>query len=398
MQVLFASILPIMKSRPSYFMLLFVVLVISTCTKDVASNETISSNKTLSDVKQQAIADYAKLVYANYYDCLISAQNLKQAIDSFVANPNELTHQAAKQHWLFARKYYSQSEAFRFYGGPIDAENGIEGRINAWPLDEAYIDYVAGDDNAGIINNNHDYPNISSALLSSLNEQQSETNICTGFHAVEFLLWGQDHSLQQAGTRHYTDFSKAKNHSRRKQYLTQITQLLVDDLKQLVDAWAEGSAFRSEFISPKNCDASFAKILNGLSTFCTVELVGERMTVALNNRDMEDEQSCFSDNTHNDIIQNFNGIIHVLNNNYTTISGSKILGVSINQVIKNVDPKLYQILNQALANATQKTNAIQTPFDAALVNNTNNSVANAITSLKLVGSYLQQTSSKFSQQ
>lgn len=387
-----------MKNSTRYFILLFVVFVISTCTKDTTSNENIVGGNSSSLLKQQAIADYAKLVYANYYDCLISAQKLQQAINHFIASPNELTHQAAKQQWLFTRKYYSQSEAFRFYGGPIDAENGLEGRINAWPLDEAYIDYVDDNANAGIINNKQDYPNISEALLINLNEQQSETNICTGFHAIEFLLWGQDHSLQQAGTRHYTDFTTAKNYERRAQCLQQIAQLLVDDLKQLVDAWAEGSTFRSEFIRSKNYDASFAKILDGLSTFCTVELVGERMTVALNNRNMEDEQSCFSDNTHNDIIQNFNGIINVLDNNYTTISGEVISGIGINQVLKNVNPKLYQMLNQAITNATIKTNAIQVPFDAALVNNANNTVANAITSLKLVGAYLQQINAEFAQQ
>ena len=59
----------------------------------------------------------------------------------------------ARKAWLAAREPYGQTEAFRFYGGPIDDAKGPEGRINAWPLDEAYIDSVKGKAGSGIINN-----------------------------------------------------------------------------------------------------------------------------------------------------------------------------------------------------------------------------------------------------
>ena len=81
-----------------------------------------------------------------YEASLDSATELDAAIDAFLADPTEETLEAAKQAWLAARDDYGLTEAFRFYGGPIDNEtDGPEGLINAWPLDEVYIDYVEGD-------------------------------------------------------------------------------------------------------------------------------------------------------------------------------------------------------------------------------------------------------------
>ena len=77
--------------------------------------------------------------------------------------------------------------------------DGPEGLINAWPLDEAYIDYVEGDPAAGVVNDPDTYPTIDAELLTSLNEQGGEANISTGWHAIEFLLWGQDLSTDGPG-------------------------------------------------------------------------------------------------------------------------------------------------------------------------------------------------------
>ena len=102
---------------------------------------------------KSVIEHYADGVYATYQTSLEQATTMKTAIDAFVAAPSQATLDAAKQAWIDARDDYGLSEAFRFYGGPIDDENDRpEGQINAWPLDEAYIDYVDGKPDAGIIN------------------------------------------------------------------------------------------------------------------------------------------------------------------------------------------------------------------------------------------------------
>ncbi|MCB0226566.1 MAG: iron-regulated protein, partial [Anaerolineae bacterium] len=159
----------------------------------------------LDALKTEAVETYANIVFANYEDAYNSAVELQDKIDAFVADPTAETMQAAKEAWLAAREPYGQTEAFRFYGGPIDDEDGPEGLINAWPLDEVYIDYVDGEETSGIINDVETYPTIDKELLISLNEVGAEENISTGFHAIEFLLWGQDLSSDGAGNRPYTD-------------------------------------------------------------------------------------------------------------------------------------------------------------------------------------------------
>ena len=132
------------------------------------------------------------MVASSYADAHAAAVELRDAIASFVADPSEAGLEAARQAWLDAREPYGQTEAFRFYDGPIDnPETGPEGRLNAWPMDEAYVDYVEGMPDAGIINDAASHPTIDAELLSQLNEQGGETNIASGYPAIEFLLWAK---------------------------------------------------------------------------------------------------------------------------------------------------------------------------------------------------------------
>ena len=203
------------------------------------------------DMRAEVVENYADLVHESYQISLDSATTMDEAIDAFVADPNAETLAAAQDAWLTARDDYGPTEAFRFYGGPIDdEENGVEGLLNAWPLDEAYIDYVDGSPDAGVINLPDEYPTIDADLLVSLNEQGGEANISTGWHAIEFLLWGQDLSTDGAGTRPVEDYTTGTNADRRAAYLTVASDLLLTHLGQMVDAWApEGDNYRVEFLA-----------------------------------------------------------------------------------------------------------------------------------------------------
>ncbi|MEM1044453.1 MAG: imelysin family protein, partial [Bacteroidota bacterium] len=140
--------------------------------------------------RAEAVSAYADIVAASYQDSYDAAVELDQAIDAFVEAPSEAGLEAAKEAWLTAREPYGQTEAYRFANGPIDDADGPEGLLNAWPLDEAYIDYVEGDSDAGIINRPEDFPTIDQQLILDLNEQGGEENVSAGYHAIEFLLWG----------------------------------------------------------------------------------------------------------------------------------------------------------------------------------------------------------------
>ncbi len=323
------------------------------------------------ELKAETINTYAEIVYASYEDSYNAALDLQTAVHEFVANPSEETHQAAKDAWLAAREPYGQTEAFRFYGGPIDDEDGPEGLINSWPLDEVYIDYVEGNENAGIINNLEDYPEINADLLESLNEEGAEENISVGFHAIEFLLWGQDLSADGNGKRPYTDFvvdGTAANPERRAQYLTLVTDLLVQHLGEMKDAWAPEVAdnYRAEFVAQEP-DAALQAILTGIGVLSKSELAGERIFTAYDNQDQEDEHSCFSDNTHRDIINNAQGIANVILGEYTRSDGSTVSGTSLVDVVTAVNPDLATELTTLVETSMSNVNAIPAPFDQAIV-------------------------------
>ncbi len=318
--------------------------------------------------KADVVSNYADIVLASYEDSLTSAEALQAAINDFVANPSEETQQAAKDAWLAAREPYGQTEVYRFYGGPIDDEDGPEGLLNAWPLDEAYVDYVEGAPESGIINNPTDYPEITAELLASLNEVGAEENISTGYHAIEFLLWGQDLSADSNGQRSYTDYTDAPNADRRAAYLVAAADLLVQDLQTMVSEWEAGSDdnYRAAFLA-EDPDDAIQKMLTGAGVLSKSELAGERMFVAYDNQDQEDEHSCFSDNTHRDIITNAQGIYNVLTGTYTRTDGSEISGPGIIALVETVDAELSAELQSLADTALASTEAIHTPFDQAIV-------------------------------
>jgi putative iron-regulated protein len=237
----------------------------------------------------------------------MTAGALNTSLKTLVMDPSEANLEAAKQAWLASREPYLQTEVYRFYDGPIDhPEDGPEGLINAWPLDENYIDYVDGMPTAGIINGDGV---IDAATLEGLNEQGGEANIATGYHAVEFLLWGQDLSDDgNGGQRPHTDYvtddtGTAANQDRRGLYLTVVGDMLVDHIGSVHGHWMENGQYRADFVASENTADSIRKILTGMIVLSGFETGGERLKAALDSGNRDDEHSCFSDNTHRDMIQ-----------------------------------------------------------------------------------------------
>ena len=313
------------------------------------------------------LANYANIVHATYADAAQAAKVLQKAVDDFVAAPSAAGLEAARKAWLAAREPYGQSEVFRFYGGPIDDAKDVEGRLNAWPLDEAYIDYVKGKADSGLVNKPKSPLSIDS--LVKLNARGGEANVATGYHAIEFLLWGQDFNQNGPGERSYTDFvdGQGKNADRRRKYLKLVTDQVVADLEYLTGQWADGQAnYRAKFLKDKP-DAALRKVLTGMAVLSSAELAGERMQVALDNQDQEDEHSCFSDNTHRDIVANAAGIRNVLMGEYKRIDGSVVQGPGIKDLVADKDAKLAERLVTDFGASVAAAEAIQAPFDQEIM-------------------------------
>jgi len=318
---------------------------------------------------EAVIRRYAANLYANYSDALLGTEQLRDAVDAFVAAPTAAALAAAQSAWLAARPAYLTTEVARFSDGPIDnPDTGVEGFVNAWPLDEAYIDYVVGMPDAGIINRPDLYPEITKEALLDANEGQGETTISTGWHAIEFLLWGQDLDPNGPGHRPYTDYltdgtGTAANQERRGTYLRVVTDLLVQQLTQVRDAWIPNQPgnYRAEFVAV-DTDEALRRILTGMGTLSGGELTGERLSVAYDTKDQENEHSCFSDNTHVDHRNDELGIENAFFGRYGTVTGPGIY-----DLVHAVNAELADATRDAISAARAAILQIPVPFDQAIL-------------------------------
>ncbi|MEM9235248.1 MAG: imelysin family protein [Verrucomicrobiota bacterium] len=308
------------------------------------------------------VSHYSDLVSANYTDALAAAKTMQADIEAFLDEPTAESMKKARDSWTAARIPYLQTEVFRFYEGPIDDEDGPEGLLNAWPLDEAYIDYVKGDATAGIVNDPKTHPKITAELIEALNEKDGEANISSGYHAIEYLLWGQDFSADGPGERPHTDYTTAKNADRRATYLRASTSLLVQHLEQLVAEWApDQDNFRKAFVAlPK--EEAYEKILTGMSMLSGFEMASERLNVAYDTQAQEDEHSCFSDTTHNDMVYDLVGIANVWNGSYKGLKGP-----GMKSVAEKANADLAAKLDERINASVKAAKAIPTPFDQAVL-------------------------------
>ena len=362
--------------------ILFILLVFgfSSCSKTETSKEESNQNASSAELKQ-VVLNYANIVHASYVDSLNLAKNMQEKINNFLEAPSQKGLDEAKQSWVDSRFPYLQTEVYRFYGGPIDDEDGPEGLLNAWPMDESYVDYVKGSPKSGIINNPADYPEITQELLLSLNEKEGEENISCGYHAIEFLLWGQDFNSDGPGNRPFTDYTTAANAERRKEFLKVTVDLLIENLQSLVDDWApDQTNYRNDFVNSQPKE-SFQKILMGMTLLAGFELAGERILVAYESKAQEDEHSCFSDTTHNDSIYDIIGIKNVWTGRYTRADGSIIEGPGIRNFALGIDTDLSEKIDNSLKLALKTSMEIPKPFDQAILAQKGSDTSNSIMSL-----------------
>ena len=311
---------------------------------------------------------YADIAQATYEDSLTAARHLDAAAQALVAEPTEANLVAARQAWLEARVPYQQSEAYRF-GNP--AVDDWEGLVNAWPLDEGLIDYVdssygdSSDENpyyaANVIAHSElriggsdiDASTIDTALLESLQEVDGiESNVSRGYHAIEFLLWGQDLNGTDAGAgaRPATDFDTANctggNCDRRGAYLTAATALLISDLEDAVAMWSDGGDARADVLDGTP-EEGLAMMLTGLGSLSYGELAGERIQLGLMLHDPEEEHDCFSDNTVWSHYYDLVGMQNVWRGRYVRTDGSLVEGESLQGLVENQDPAVAQAMADA---------------------------------------------------
>jgi len=325
---------------------------------------------------ETVIVNYADIALASYQDSLASAKLLQTSLQALVETPTQANLKQARNAWKAARVPYMQTEVFRFGNSIVD---DWEGKVNAWPLDEGLIDYVAtsyggeSEDNpfytanviakdSIVLSGNEVSTNvITKELLSdTLHEVDGvEANVATGYHAVEFLLWGQDLNGTKAGAgnRPASDFD-VKNCTggrceKRNQFLLVSTELLIDDLAWMVDQWKINGAARQSLLN--NTDDAITSIFTGMGSLSYGELAGERVKLGVLLHDPEEEHDCFSDNTHNSHFYDVKGIANVYSGEYKKVNGELVSGPSVSDLVKkqstSVDTDIVNTINASLSAA-----------------------------------------------
>lgn len=421
----------------------------------VASSSSASNNSAkivVSDVRK-VLETNADIALAAYSDSVDTAVMLQTALATFKAEPTQANLDAAKLAWLVAREPYGQTEVYRFRLSPIDStnyqdEDGPEGDINAWPLGEGLIDYVSngtdfGPDQVGVTEHTTgvDYPNktiinstdieINAALISNTATAPDEHDVIAGYHAIEFLLWGQDlnidnsadtedsremstggNILNSGGHRPLEDFTTNDFADRRHTYLEVVAAKLVADLTSVRDGWADGAAYREAFTNVS--DAATAKrklteILVGMGTLSEGELAGERIQIAFRGNSQEDEHSCFSDNTHRDILLNAEGVSNSYYGEYAgydsdldgidDVTTRAVVGYGIDDYLEDVSLNdLANSMEAALSATWTNVEAVDasaragSPVDVLIMDNNNrdNVLAQSILSLSAQANVIAQ--------
>jgi len=352
-------------SRPALLLSAALLLLTTACSRQPPD-----------DPRRPVVAQYADLVSATYDDVVSTLRELDRSVDSLLAQPSEAALNAARDRWKAARIAYSQSETFRFYAGPIDGEGGPESEVNGWPMDENHIDAVANGYNASpgldIVGNAGAFPGITPELLANQNEAGGEKNVASGYHAIEFLLWGQDLNdpPTSAGQRPYTDFvsdgSKTSATARRGQYLKAASTLLLRDMEAVAAQWrkpADGTEnYRSQLVAG-DVYTGLKRMITGMVTLAEVEMAGERMNVPMLSGDQEEEQSCFSDTTIADLRNNAVGIENVYFARYRRLDGDSVSGPSLADLVKKADPRSAEEMAARMDRTRSALQALQDPFD-----------------------------------
>ena len=308
------------------------------------------------------VAHYVDLGRAKFEDTVTTAKVLDAAIDALLAKPSDETLKAAREAWIAARVPYQQTEVYRFGNPEVDE---FEGKVNAWPLDEGLIDYVdesygsESDENALFVANvvankslqlngeTIDASTITPELLADKLHAAGDVdaNVATGYHAIEFLLWGQDLNGNGpgAGNRPASDYDAANcthgNCDRRAAYLKAASTLLVQDLDAMLASFQPDGALAKR-LAEADPKTGLSTILTGMGSLSYGELAGERMKLGLMLHDPEEEQDCFSDNTQASHLNDAIGIAGAYTGRYTRIDGTDMTGPSLSELVAEKDPAL----------------------------------------------------------
>ena len=364
--------------KPKFIAFFILVILIWSCKKKSQDPAPVveAVKEPISSIEKEVLINYLNTAQAAYLDAYETTDSLNIKIKAFVQNPDAIRFETCKAAWKRARIFYGQTEAYRGLGGPIEE---YESFINAWPLDEAYVDYVYDSTKVknvygGIINDTVAYKNLDYLTIRNANLALGDAAVSTGYHAIEFLLWGQDFYNEGAGKRSFTDYTFGTNAVRRGKYLAIVSQMLVYDLQAVLTDL--NKTYKEDLLNPVTLNYNCFTILNGISQMSKGEFGGERIIPALETKNQEDEHSCFSDNTHIDILMNAIGMQSLYTGTFTKRNGQKIQGRSFAKFVESLAPATNKSAVDQLNKLVLEAKLISAPFDQAVMSDNGGHILN----------------------
>lgn len=316
------------------------------------------------------LENYSQNLYAAYADAATDEAAFSTRVEAFLAAPSEPLLAEARVAWLASREHYMLTEGARFYDGPIDVDPPQhEAALNSWPLDEAYIDYTttkatgAVDETVGLVNRLDLLPAIDVNSLDALNAVSGDENISNGYHAIEFLLWGQALKDVGPGERPASDYvvgGPRKNPGRRAAYLRAAVAGVSQHLAAVRDAWAPAAEYRAKFVAGGLASVGLA--LTGLGKLSKGELAGQRLNAAYASKARRDQHNCFSSETLVDYERDARGIQAMYFGKYGANDGP-----GIDELVRAKSPDVDARLQAKLKASIDAISSIPKPFEAAIV-------------------------------
>ena len=220
-------------------------------------------NTNQADIKPSALTThYLSLAAQQFKTTCSNAEQLQTSVQLFLSAPNKKTLEEARLHWISTHNSYIGSKLFRALNikhpeldhSQIDpVKHSLAIRIDQSPLLPGYLDAVEGYPQSGYVFS----PLPIDAVTLNNEHQFSDTLYVTlGFHAVEFLLWGEGNEQTRTSSDYAVPIDNKENpesaQARRSQLLSLTTKLLTEDLQMQCQEWLTTEGYYPSQLSAKS--------------------------------------------------------------------------------------------------------------------------------------------------
>lgn len=238
-----------------------------------------------------------------------SAQIMDSKLASFMYHPNPMSQQEVSQAWRQAYDEFLYTLVFSYLPiqDPPDwqtqhiAYGDLLARLDSWPIEGGYIDYISGYPFSGIVNDLA--LDIDEKNIRAQHGFTDPTNASLGYHALEFMVWGEagkrsahdffpqentapipindaEENLASDNERSSDDVLNplhvTQNHNRRRQYTKLLSELLQKDLHRIQRRWEPSNGYYSELLQRSTATNTLQAALIAGQRFISEELLQKR--------------------------------------------------------------------------------------------------------------------------